>query len=806
MSDNYKSQIKISFMIKNYFKVAWRNLSKNKLNAFINIFGLSVGVTVCLLIVFFIKYDSRWDGMHTKANRIYRVNEVQDFPGSSVIKVAFTMFPMGPTIKEDFPQVEDFVRLFPSSQRQISNSDKKLVLSQAFWADQAFFEIFDFNAIEGNVKSALLEPNTAVLTESSAKKIFGTSNVIGKTFLRDTTPFKVNAIIKDLPENSHVQFDALFSIVTINDDYKENWGENNSITYLLLKPGANPAELETNFPAYLARHLITPEQVKGYKLYLQPLNKIHHGSAELAQDIFNFKSFNGSYISVFIVLAIIILVIAFINFINLSIASSATRAREVGIKKTVGASKGSIAFQFISETVFLTFLSFTLALLFSSAALPFLNQLTDRSIQFASFVQPIYLLIFYGTAIVLGVLAGLYPSFYIASFKTIRVLKGKVFEPNQKFPVRNILVTGQFAIAIVLIIAALLVNSQLNYMQKQDPGFDREQVLILPASNEANTKKEVLQNKLLNTKGVKEVSYSGQRLGTEYNQGYTKYESRSGEIKEANVAFLRVDERFVPLYKLNLISGRNFSKQIISDVGQSYIINESLAKEIGWKNPLEKKLAFGGMNTPMGKIIGVVKDFHFSSLKNKIEPMLLSYGSSFKEISVKVEPGNISNTIELIKSSWQGIITDRPFEYSFLDEHFSKIYKTELQLSRVTNIAASLSIFIACLGILGLISIIIQQRVKEIGIRKVLGASVGSIMFLFSKGVLRLVIIALIIAFPVSWWGMNKWLQDFAYRIDISWWVFIVAGVVAAAIALLTVSFQAIRAALTNPVKNLRTE
>jgi putative ABC transport system permease protein len=793
-------------MIKNYFKIALRNFLKNKLNSFINILGLTVGVTVCLLIIFFINYENKWDKMHTKSKLIYRVNEVQDFPGSSVIKVAVTMFPMGPTLKQDFSQVEHFVRLFPSSPKQISNADKKLIFNQAFWADPSFFEVFDLKSIDGDIKSALLEPNTAVLTESSAKKIFGTANVVGKTFLRDTTPFKVNAIIKDIPENSHVQFDALFSIVTINNDYIENWGENNTITYLLLKPGTNPAELEARFPAYLARHLITPEQVKAYKLYLQPINKIHLGSAELTQDIFNFKSFNGTYISVFVILAIIILVIAFINFINLSIASSATRAKEVGIKKTIGASKSSIAFQFISESVFLTLLSFTLALLFSFFALPFLNQLTDRSIGPTLFMHPVNFLIFYGTAIVLGILAGLYPSFYIASFKTLKVLKGKVFEPNQKFPVRNILVTGQFAIAITLIIAALLVNRQLNYMQKQDPGFDKEQVLILPASNQAIEKKNVLQNILLNTKGVKDVSYSGQRLGTEYNQGYTKYESPSGGIKEANIAFLRVDERFIPMYELKLIDGRNFSKDIISDLGQTYIVNESMAKEMGWSNPIGKELGFGSPTNPMGKIVGVIKDFHFSSLKNKIEPMLLSYRAPFKEISIKIEQGNIPGTIENIKSSWEEIVTDRPFEYSFLDEHFSNIYKTELQLSRVTNIAAGLSIFIACLGILGLISIIIQQRVKEIGIRKILGASVGNIIFLFSKGVLQLVFIALMIAFPIAWLAMNNWLHDFAYRINIGWWAFAVAGVAALLIALLTVSFQAMKAALANPVKNLRTE
>lgn len=793
-------------MLINYFKVAWRNLFKNKLNSFINILGLSIGVTVCLLIVFFIKYEKTWDRMHTKSNLIYRVNEVQDFPGSSIVKTAYTMFPMGPTLKEDFPQVDKFVRLFPSSQRQISNGNKKLVFDQAFWVDQSFFEIFDFHVSDGDITSALVEPNTAVLTESAARKIFGTLNVVGQTFLRDTTLFKINAVLKDVPENSHLQFDALFSLVTISDGYAENWGENNTITYLLLKPGTRVRDVEAGLPAYLARHLLTPDQIKAYKIYLQPFDEVHLGSSEISPDTFNFKSFNGEYISVFIVLAIIILVIAFINFINLSIASSATRGKEVGIKKTIGAGKAGIAFQFIGETVFLTTLSFTVALVFSAAALPFLNQLTDRSIELPPFLQAVNLFIFYGTAIVLGVLAGLYPSFYIASFQTLRVLKGRVFEPNQKFPVRNVLVTAQFAVAVVLIIATLLVNLQLNHMQNSDPGFDKEQVLIIPASNQAIEKKLVLQNMLFNTKGVKDVSYSGQRLGSDYNQGYTKYESPAGDIKEANVAFLRVDERFIPMYKLNLIKGRNFSRDIASDVGQTYIINESLAKEIGWENPVGKDLAFGSPTRPMGKIIGVIKDFHFSSLKNKIEPMVLLYAPLFKEISVKIEKGDIAQTIAGIRSKWEGIINDRPFEYSFLDEHFSKIYKTELQLSRVTNIAAGLSIFIACLGILGLVSIMIQQRVKEIGIRKVLGASISGIVLLFSKGILPLVVIALFVAFPLAWWFMNNWLQDFAYRINIQWWVFAIAGIAALGIALLTVSFQAIRAAFANPVKSLRAE
>jgi putative ABC transport system permease protein len=793
-------------MIKNYFKIAWRNLSKHKLHSFINIFGLSVGVAVCLLILFFISYEKSWDKMHANADRIYRLNEVQDFPGMAVQKVSLTMYPMGPAIKNEYSQVENFTRLFPSSQKLISNGDKKFVFKNSFWVDQSFLKIFNFPVIDGDIKAALAQPNTAVLTENAAKQIFGDINVIGKTFLRDTTPFTVNAVLKNIPENSHLQFDALFSIITIDgEEYNNNWGGNFLATYLLLKPGTNAGELEKQFPAFIAKH-IDPKFVKNYKLYLQPLHKTHLGSADMAFDEWNSKAFNGATIYIFIALTIIILIIAFINFINLSIAASSSRAKEVGIKKTIGVSKRSIAFQFIGETIMLTTLAFTLGLFFSFFALPFLNQLTDRSIPFGYFISPLNFFIFYVTAILLGILAGLYPSFYIASFRAIKVLKGKAFESNQNFSLRNILVTGQFAVAIILIIATILVYKQVNFLRNQDPGFNKEQVVVLPVSNQALEKKEILQNKLFGTAGVKDVSYSSQRLGNTFNQGYVKFETPEGGIKEGNMAFLRTDERYIPLYELKIIKGGNFQKNVTVNAAQSYIINESLAKQLGWDDPVGKSFAQGGTGTPFGKIIGVVKDFNFNSLKTRIEPLCISNVPFYNEISIKITPGNVQQTLNNIKTAWDEIVKDRPFEYSFLDEHFTKLYKTELQLSQVTSIAAGLSIFIASLGILGLISIIIQQRTKEIGIRKLLGAGIGSIIYIFSRRVIQLVLIASIIAFPIAWLGMNKWLQDFAYRIHISWWVFAVAGIAALLIALLTVSFQAIKAAVANPVKSLRTE
>jgi len=793
-------------MIKNYFKIAWRNLSKHKLHSFINIFGLSVGVAVCLLILFFISYEKSWDKMHANAGRIYRLNEVQDFPGTAVQKVSITMYPMGPAIKDEYSQVENFTRLFPSSQKLISNGDKQLVFKKSFWVDQSFLDIFSFQVLAGNLDAALTQPNSAVITENSAKQIFGAVDVVGKTFLRDTIPFKVNAVLKDIPENSHLQFDALFSLVTIDgEEYSNNWGGNFLATYLLLKPGADPAELEKQFPAFIAKH-INPAFVKNYELYLQPLREVHLGSTDMTQDDWNFKVFSGRTVYVFIILTIIILVIAFVNFINLSIAASSSRAKEVGIKKTIGASKWGIALQFIGETIMLTTLAFTLGLVISCLGLPFLNQITDRSIQFEYFISPLNFFFFYATAVFLGIVAGLYPSFYIASFRTIRVLEGKAVEAGKRFSLRNVLVTGQFTIAIILIIATLLVYNQVNFMRNRDPGFNKEQVVVLPVSVQAMQKREALRNKLLGTAGVNDISYSGQRLGNNFGQGYVKFETPGGGIKDGNVSFLRTDERYIPLYQLKVIKGSNFQGAATTIEGQEYIINETLAKQLGWDDPVGKSFAQGGLNTPLGKIIGVVNDFNFNSLKTGIEPLCISNLPLYNEISIKIALGNIQQSLNNIKIAWDDIIKDRPFEYSFLDEHFAKLYKTELQLSQVTSIAAGLSIFIASLGILGLISIIIQQRTKEIGVRKLLGASIGNIIFLFSRRVILLVLIASIVAFPVAWWAMNKWLEDFAYRIDIGWWVFVVAGAAALMVALLTVSFQAIKAAIANPVKSLRTE
>lgn len=794
-------------MLKYNILTAWRNFKKNKLHSFINVFGLSVGVAVCLMIFFFVIYENRWDSFHTKKSNIYRLTQLEHFPASPLNKISVSMYPLGPNLKQEYSQVQDFTRFYPANPKLISNGDHKIVFKQAFWVDSTFFKIFDFRTEFGDQEQALTEPRTAVLTETTARKIFGTADAVGKIFLRDTVPFKVNAVIRDLPENSHLQFEVLFSIATIDDEEsRANWRENSVVTYLLLRDGTNPNQLEKEFPSFLSKHLISPEQIKAYTLLLQPLNKIHLGSSELNYDPYNYKSFNGKYVSTFSILAFIVLAIAFINFINLSIASSSSRAKEVGIKKTLGALVNTIAFQFIGETIFLTLLSFTIAVLIATGSLSLLNSVADRNISLGFFMTPVYIVLFYIMALAIGVLAGLYPSFYISSFSAIKVLKGKVFEPNQRFPLRNVLVTAQFSIAIILIIATLLVNQQLQYMRNQNPGFEKDQVMVLPASFESNEKREVLENVLSSKQGVRQVCFSGQRMGSDYTMGYSKYETPNEGVKEGPLAFLKVDERFIPLYKLQLTQGRNFSQTFSSDLGQSYIINESLAKQLGWKNPIGKGIVLGGGNVPLGKIIGVVKDFHFTSMKTKIQPMLLFYGGFYKEVSIKINPQSMQQSMASIKQSWNQIVTDQPFEYSFLDQHLDQLYKTELQFNKVTNIAAGLSIFIACLGVLGLISIIVQQKIKEIGIRKVLGATVYNILLLFSKDVIKLIVISSLIAIPLSWWVMNNWLDNFAYRVPVSWWTFLVAIISSSIIALLTVALKCFNAAVSNPVKSLRSE
>lgn len=800
-------------MFTNYFKTAWRNLWKHKGFSAINIIGLAIGMAACMTIMLFVFYEKSFDKQHTK--NIYRLNEVQNFEGMVAPQnVALSMFPMGPTLKAEFPEIKNFTRISSRQKVLLVFDDKKVYLPQIFWADSTFLQIFDYKLSRGDRRTVLEKPNSMVLTKESAEKIFGKEDPIGKIVTRyagDTLPFTVTGIMENVPKNSHLQFDALFSFNTNdNSQNMQNWGGNWVITYLELGNNTDIAALEKKFPDYLKRHM-NEDNWKNYTLFLQQLPKVHSGSVNITHDYLNFQKFDSNYTYVFSVIAIIVLIIACINFMNLSTAKSAGRAREVGVRKSIGAARAQLAMQFIGESVLLSFIALILALLLVTLLLPYVSNLSQRDIKFPLFKDPMLIVFILLGTIVVGTISGLYPAAYLSSFQPTKVLKGSPQTGRNRSLFRNVLVVGQFSAAIFLIIATLFALKQLNFMQKKDPGFNKDQVMIIPLNSRTFTKYETLKQQLLSNSLVTGVSGSQQRLGNNLHQTNVHFKG-DGPAKDITSSQVIVDPDYLRLYQIPLIAGRNFSKD--GDNGKAYIVNETLAKELLKDNPkatvqsLVGKNFYLGWADSTGTIVGVAKDFNFNSLHHKIETLCIMAQNEwgFSEVSVRINSGKAPEAIEHVKSTWTSLYPDSPFEYVFLDEHFDTLYKADMQVSEIVGALASLAIIISCLGLFGLASYSAERRIKEIGIRKVLGATVQNVVTMLSRDFIKLVLISNLVAWPIAWYALNKWLSDFAYRINISWGVFIIAGVAALLIALLTVSFQAIKAAIANPVKSLRTE
>jgi len=801
-------------MIKNYFKIAWRNLRKNKIFSGINIIGLAIGMAACIIIMLFVFYEKSFDSMHTK--NIYRLDEVQKFEGMvQPQNVALSMYPMGPTLTSDFPEIRNFTRVRQANKLDFTYKDKRIFLPTILYVDSTFLQLFDFNVTKGDRNTLLQKPNSIALTELSAKKLFGSEDPIGKTltkYVGDTITFTVTGIMEDAPENSHLQFDGLASFSTIaGPDNMNNWGGNWLVTYLELQQGTDIASLERKFPAYLKKYMTENERWKNYELFLQPLNKVHDSSADITHDYVNYKKFDKRYTYIFSVIAVIILVIACINFMNLSTARSAERAREVGIRKTIGAERYQLAGQFLGESVLLSLMALIIAIVIVKLSLPAINNLSQRQLELPLTDMSLLLSIF-GTTIIVGIFAGLYPAGYLSSFRPIRVLKGSVHTGKSKSTLRNALVVGQFTGAVLLIIGTVFAVRQLRFMQTKDPGFNRDQVMIIPLNRVASEKYETLKQELLTNTLVSGVTASQQRLGNNLHQTGMIFHGE-GPARQLTSSQVVVDPDYLTLYKIPIIAGRNFTNDV-TDNARAYIINETMAKELlkdqpkaSYETLIGKNYGFGGMDST-GFIAGVARDFNFNSLHHKIETLSIFCQKDwgYGEVSVRINGTEARDAINHISSSWKKVNPDQPFEYRFLDEHFAEMYTADRAVSKVVGILAGLAILISCLGLFGLALYSAERRVKEIGIRKVLGASVQNITTMLSKDFIRLVLVSNLIAWPLAWIGVSRWLQDFAYRVPVNWWVFIAAGSIALLIALLTVSLQAIKAAIANPVKSLRTE
>lgn len=793
-------------MIKNYLKIAFRNLWRNRVFSFINIMGLTVGMTACFLIFMYVQFELHYDAFNKKADRIYRLVCDIKTP-SETINTSVTSWAFAPNIKTDFPEVESFVRT-SGANLLVRRGDVKFQEENAVFADSTLFRVFDFRMIKGNPQTALKEQLNVVFTESAAKKYFGKEDPLGKQLLLtgDGLPATVTGIIADIPENSQVKADMFVSMVTLTQRFNKGidgaWGNFGALSYLLLKPGTDAKAVEKKFPAFLTNRN-GDEQKKAqmfYTLFLEPLRDVYLYST---RD--NSKSGNMHNVRIFAIIAIFILLIACINFINLTTARSTERAKEVGIRKVVGAARTQIARQFIGESVILCVIAFILSVGLSALLLPLFNQLAGKIISPGIFNNLNYLLVLFISAIAIGLLAGIYPALILSSFKPVVVLKGRFASGIKGIFLRKALVVAQFSISIALIIGTIVVYTQMRFMRNRDLGFAKDQIVVVDTHGDPN--KGAFKNAALGVANVKSAAMSSSVPGSGNPGAYSEIQNSKGDLQVANLDLYFVDFDYVNQFKIKMVAGRSFSRDFGTDTTQAMILNEAAVKLFGYRSPQEavgRKFKQWGRE---GTIIGVMKDFHFRSLQEVIKPLSMRIEPDGCDlVSVNVSGSNIPSTLTALENKWKEIIPNRPFSYFFMDEFFDRQYRSEERFGKLFLNFAILAIFISCLGLLGLASYSTMQRTKEIGIRKVMGASVSNITALLSKDFIVLVVIAIVIASPLAWWGMHKWLGDFAYRIDIGWWVFVLAAVMSIVIALATVSFQAIKAAVANPVKSLRTE
>ena len=799
-------------MLKNYLSIALRAIRQKPLYAFINIFSLSVGLAACLAIYLFVQDEKSFDTFHTKASVIYRLDEVQNFPGTNEQRVALSMPGMAPAIGREFPEVVTYTRFQNRNKLLFVKDEKKIIVANVATVDSTFLDIFDFPMLLGDRATALDLPFTIALTENLALKFFKSKEeALNNTLTFQEHEYTISAILQNVPENSHLQFDVLVSMPSItsqNKEFNNRWGGNSLNTYLVLNPNTEIAAMEGKFPAFMSRHMDDPKINTYYKLYLQPLADVHLGSIDIEHDYNNYRKFNGSYLGVFYVIGAFILLIAGVNFMNLTTARASHRWKEIGVRQSVGAKKLQLFGQFIFESIMLAMLALALAFLLDFIFIPLLNTFIGRQLSLVSFFQNGWLILtVLGGTLLLGVLTGVYPSLYMTSVSMAKAMKGSG-KTDGRSVFRSSLVVIQFGLALAMIVSTLIVTRQLSFMNNTDIGFSKDQILLVDMNQEANQKFETVKQELLQHSIIKGVTASGQRLGNNLHQwGFkVKYDTGILDITPSN---LNVDYDFLNVYGIKLKEGRGFSKEHASDNGMAFVINETFAKELGLKETVGTPAGHGWYDKDsLGSIIGVTNDFNFNSLHHKVNTlaMVVHPDWGYDELTVKMEAGKTEDGIALVKTIWDKHITGYPFEYSFLDQHFEVLYRSDKQMGYVVSIMAGLAIIISCVGLFGLAAITTEKKTKEIGIRKSLGATEAQITVLLSRNFARLIIFSFVLASPLTYYLLKTWLEGFAYRVEVDPLLFVIGGVIALSIALLTISFHTIRSARANPVKALRYE
>jgi putative ABC transport system permease protein len=795
-------------MIKNLLLIAIRNFKKDKWYSLLNILGLTIGITFSLFLIFYIADELNYDRYNEKADRIFRiVSHIQE-PDKKT-DWAITQLPLAPTLKKDFPEVEESVRLLGRERTLFKNGMNSFYETKVYYADSTLFNIFTYQFLEGNAASALNEPNSIVISKTLAEKYFGkNTQAVGKTLKTIYDLYKVTAVIKDVPGNAHLRFDMLISLSSVlkgNQNGQNNWGSFNNFTYVLLKPNTNVSafykKLLPMYDKYMAP-IFAKYNVK-IQYGVQPITEIHlHSKLQNEPEELG----NMSYIWIFAAVAFFMLLIACINYMNLATARSAQRAKEIGIRKVMGSSKKQLIIQFLTESLVTAFIAVILSVALVILLLPAFNYLSGKSFHLDTLLQPFNIILLLGIALFTGLVGGSYPAFYLSGFNPVSVLKGALSKASGNVNLRRTLVVLQFSISMIMLICTWVVYSQLSYLRKKDLGFSKDQVMtvVVNTGEDERSKIFAMNNELRGLPGVKAVGTGNSYPGGSVNLNLFTVETKNGHT-DKGIECYAIDENFISSLGIKMSDGRNFSGP--ADTLHSILVNESMVKYFGWDNPIGKRVKFpGDTSNHYLEVVGVVKDFNQKALYNPIAPLILFYGPNGNMIQLKTDAHNISTTIAQVEKAWKKYFPQLPFEYTFLDDDFNSQYAADQKRGKIFAAFSVLTIIITCLGLLGLTAFTTQQKQKEISIRRVMGASIGQIVTLVTRNYLWLALIAALIAFPVAYYFMNKWLAIFPYNAGLSVIPFVVSAFVILFTAAATATFYSVKAALSSPAENLRTE
>lgn len=821
-------------MLKNYFKIAFRNLYKNKVYSFINIFGLAVGIACCLLIGLYVQNEWSYDKFHSNSDRVYRAWVEETVDNGRVLLNTATPIPLGPAIRENIPEIEELSYVYQFSSLVNTPEQPDGLNEGILVVNNDFFSIFDFELLEGDAQSLFSSPNSMVVSESTAQRFFGNANPVQKTLSirmgSEFRDFTITGVLEDVPSNSSLDYQILIPYENldrlVNERSRQSWFNIFGSTYVQLREGTNPDELRPKFDAMMQG--ILGEDVfseTNYTIGLQPLTDIHLNT-DFPQNLATVSDPVYSYILA--IIALFILLIACVNFMTLSISKSTSRAKEVGIRKTIGAVRQHLMYQFWGEALLMTLFALIVGITLAELLMPFFNDLSATSLELNFSIQAVLVMI--GIAVFISLIAGIYPALILSGFKPVEVLKGRLSLSSDKSFFRQAMVVTQFALSIALIIGTFIVREQLNYVQTKNLGYQKDQIVVLESgiadgpqissqelAQSVFQRKQILENELASVPEVQSVSaasYTPVQTGGWFSLGFRDSQDQQHAF-HGNI----VDASFIPTLEINIVEGRNFSDENTSDQSRAIVVNQALVEYFGWEDPIGQRLP--GPEFEDHEVIGVIEDFHFESLHTPVEPLALAMtpnllfsginnmslsASSTPRYTLKVTTEDLPATMANIQEIWKTIAPEAPFDFTFVDQALDSQYGDEQRLSRIVTTGAVLAIIIACLGLFGLASLMVVRRTKEIGVRKVLGASSATIVLLINKEFTKLVAIAFVIAAPIAWYLMSHWLQDFAYRIDLGIGIFLLAGLSALAVAWLTVSYQSIKATLINPVESLRSE